>query len=169
MRMMAAHWLQKTVACIFITAIILPFTQFRSVFSEERTCRITLQNVRGTKISLNAEIANNEFRRRKGLMFRKTLPVNEGMLFVFEYDQKLSFWMKNTYIPLSIAFIDAGGFIREIYDMAPLHENIIYSSKNFVRYALEVNKGWFAGNNIVPGCRVFFHGCIGKSDSHFKR
>lgn len=159
---MAVHWYRKTVICIFIVVIIQSFAELGKVASEEQTCRISLQNAKGAKIYLNAEIANNEFRRRKGLMFRKNLPLNEGMLFVFEYDQKLSFWMKNTYIPLSIAFIDGGGFIREIYDMAPLNENIIYTSKYSVRYALEVNKGWFARNNIQPGCRVFFNGCLGK-------
>ncbi len=162
MRMMAAHRFLKTAVSIFIALIILSFVQLQSIASKERTCRIALQNTKGNAVYLNVEIADNEFRRRKGLMFRKSLPSNEGMLFVFEYDQKLSFWMKNTYIPLSVAFIDASGIIREVYDMVPLNEHIIYSSKHSVRYALEVNKGWFDGNNIAPGCRVFFHGCIGK-------
>lgn len=162
MRIRAAHGFRKTAVCILIALVILPIARYRSGFTEERTCRIALQNIKGNKIYLNAEIADNEFRRRKGLMFRKSLPANEGMLFVFEYSQKLSFWMKNTYIPLSIAFIDSEGFIKEIYDMAPLNEHLIYTSNHPVRYALEVNKGWFAGNNIAPGCRVFFHGCLGK-------
>ncbi len=162
MRMMAAHGFRITAACIFIALIILSFVQLQSIVAKERTCRIALQNVKGKTVYLNIEIADNEFRRRKGLMFRKSLPANEGMLFVFEYDQKLSFWMKNTYIPLSVAFIDASGIIRELYDMVPLNEHIIYSSKHSVRYALEVNKGWFAKHHIAQGCRVFFHGCLGK-------
>lgn len=159
---MTAHEFRKTAAGILAAIALFLFSQYRETLSNERTCRIALQNVQGKKIYLDAEIAKSEFKRRKGLMFRESLPQNEGMLFVFDFDQKLSFWMKNTYIPLSIAFIDAGGYVREIYDMAPLNEKIIYTSTHSVRYALEVNRGWFAKNHIAPGCRIFFHGCLGK-------
>ncbi len=102
---------------------------------------------------LNVEIANNQTLRSRGLMFRKELPTNEGMLFIFDYEQYLSFWMKNTYIPLSIAFIDENGVIFDIFDMKPLDETPIKSTKKGL-YALEMNKGWFKRNNIIPGHRM---------------
>ncbi len=102
---------------------------------------------------LNIEIAETETDRTTGLMNRKSLDKESGMLFVFESDRKLSFWMKNTYIPLSIAFISSDGIIKEIRDMAPLSlESIV--SKNNVRYALEVNKGYFQEKNISAGDKV---------------
>jgi hypothetical protein len=67
--------------------------------------------------------------------------------------------MKNTKIPLSIAYIDASGTIRELYDMKPLDISITYPSKHPVRYALEVNKGWFKKNKIHIGSKIFFNNC----------
>ena len=75
------------------------------------------------------------------------------MIFIFEQDQILSFWMKNTPTPLSIAFIDYSGKIRDIFDMKPFSLDTIVSTVS-VRYALEVPKGWFAKNNIKPGDMV---------------
>ena len=98
---------------------------------------------------IKAEIARTAEERSQGLMFRKKLPEGEGMLFIFEYDHVLSFWMKNTYIPLSIAFISSSGRITEIMDMYPHDTNSVLSSRS-VRYALEAPQGWFsrAGVNI---------------------
>ncbi|MCL2293386.1 MAG: DUF192 domain-containing protein [Spirochaetes bacterium] len=102
---------------------------------------------------LNVEIAETERARRTGLMHRKTLDWDSGMLFVFETDRRLSFWMKNTYIPLSIAFISSDGIIREIQDMTP-HSLEPVVSRNFVRFALEVNQGYFEASGIRVGDRV---------------
>ena len=88
-----------------------------------------------------------------GLMFRKRLAENQGMLFVFEEDSRLSFWMKDTELPLSIAFIASDGTIREIRDMKPLSLNSVQSSRN-ARYALEVNQGWFSNRGIAAGDKV---------------
>jgi len=93
--------------------------------------------------AVKAEIARTQDERSKGLMYRKTLPDGEGMLFIFERDQVLSFWMKNTLVPLSIAFIASDGRIIDIRDMYPHDENSVYSSRS-VRYALEVPQGWFS-------------------------
>ncbi|TVQ24817.1 MAG: DUF192 domain-containing protein [Spirochaetaceae bacterium] len=99
------------------------------------------------------EIADTDDSRRLGLMHRESLPEGQGMLFVFEQDQRLSFWMKNTHIPLSIAYISSDGIIREIHDMTPLSLDAIRSSRS-VRYALEVNQGAFEAAGIEPGDRV---------------
>ena len=96
------------------------------------------------------EIANDSIKRECGLMDRKSMGKNNGMLFKFPYARKLSFWMKNTYIPLDIAYIDENGKILQIEQMSPLNTRAIVSNHE-CRYALEVNKGWFKDNGIKVG------------------
>jgi uncharacterized membrane protein (UPF0127 family) len=100
-----------------------------------------------------AEVAATEESRTTGLMYRFSLKPDGGMLFVFGNPQPLAFWMKNTYVPLSIAFIDAEGRIVNIEDMAPRTEDT-HSSRGLALYALEMKKGWFGANGIGPGDRV---------------
>jgi uncharacterized protein len=97
------------------------------------------------------EIVRTPQERARGLMYRDSLPENQGMLFVFETEQRSSFWMKNTCIPLSVAFIDRNGKILEIRSMKPFDETPIVSQSNQVLYALETNLGWFADHKIKPG------------------
>ncbi|MFW6387736.1 MAG: DUF192 domain-containing protein [bacterium] len=99
------------------------------------------------------EIADTEETRSQGLMHRDELPENHGMLFVFDRDQRMSFWMKNTSIPLSIAYISSDGVIREIHDMEPHDLDSVRSSRS-ARYALEVNQGAFERNGIEVGDQV---------------
>jgi uncharacterized membrane protein (UPF0127 family) len=93
-------------------------------------------------------------------MHRRNLPDGEGMLFVFERDQILSFWMKNTFIPLSIAFIASDGRIIDIRDMEPQSLSAVKSTRS-VRYALEVPQGWFTRQGIREGDRIIL-GTVGK-------
>ena len=102
---------------------------------------------------LTAEVAATEPARTTGLMHRRMLPENRGMLFVFAAAAPQSFWMKNTYVPLSIAFLDESGTIINIEDMKPLTTDP-HSSTRPARYALEMNQGWFAKRGIKPGARV---------------
>ncbi len=102
---------------------------------------------------LRVEIADEREEHIAGLMFRRRLAENQGMLFVYEKESKLSFWMKDTVLPLSIAFIASDGTIREIRDMKPLSLNPVQSGK-YVRYALEVNQGWFTSRGIRAGDKV---------------
>ena len=104
-------------------------------------------------ITVNAEIAKTPEERNFGFMERKKIPDGTGMIFIFENDQQLSFWMKNTPHPLSIAYIDSKGTIREIYDMKPYSLSSIQSTVS-VRYALEVPQGWFEKNGITPGATI---------------
>ena len=113
---------------------------------------------------LFVELANNPLKREQGLMGRKKLAKNHGMLFDFRHATRLSFWMQNTYIPLDIAFIDEDGFVTEIQTMTPLCTKAI-TSRNRCRYALEVNKGWFDNNNVVEGAKVLGFGIHGQ-DKH---
>jgi uncharacterized protein len=102
---------------------------------------------------LTAEVAATDAQRMQGLMHRRMLPENRGMLFVFSYSAPQSFWMMNTYIPLSIAFIDENGAIVSIADMKPLTTDSHASAKP-AKYALEMNQGWFAKRGIKAGAKV---------------
>lgn len=110
------------------------------------------------KKSVSVEIADTNENRAKGLMRRKSLAENHGMFFVFDRQQILSFWMKNTFIPLSIAFINANCVIVDIQKMNPqsvlLKNTPNYTSKNPAKYALEVNQGWFLKNKIQIGNKI---------------
>jgi uncharacterized membrane protein (UPF0127 family) len=102
---------------------------------------------------LVAETAATTATRTVGLMQRFSLKPDHGMLFVFDAPQPLAFWMKNTFVPLSIAFIGADGRILNIEDMAPRTETT-HPSLGLALYALEMKKGWFAERDIVAGDRV---------------
>ena len=111
---------------------------------------------------IDVDLALDPESRRKGLMFRQILGENHGMLFVETEDRTMDFWMKNTVIPLSIAFIRKDGRITDIYEMpveAPGTENALhtrYPSSEPVCYALEVNHGWFKLRGIKVGDQVRF-------------
>lgn len=100
-----------------------------------------------------AEVAANEAARQQGLMFRQSMGSNEGMLFVFERPAGVCMWMKDTPLPLSVAFIDQEGKIVNIEDMQP-HTTDSHCAKKLIRYALEMNQGWFKQKNIKPGTTV---------------
>ena len=102
---------------------------------------------------LTAEVAATDNTRTTGLMHRRMMPENRGMLFVFRHAAPQSFWMMNTYIPLSIAFIDERGTIVNITDMKPLTTDPHPSAKP-AKYALEMNRGWFAKRGIKAGASI---------------
>jgi len=113
----------------------------------------------GLRATLQVEIVASIETRSRGLMFRKSLPEDAGMLFVFEVDGRWGFWMKNTLIPLSIGFIDSRWRLLEVMDMqvAPDPSNgpfTIYEPSSPYRYALEVNQGYFKRKGIAPGART---------------
>lgn len=102
---------------------------------------------------IKAELANDGVTRMRGLMMRERLGPNEGMLFVFEQKAVHCFWMKNTLIPLSIAFVDDDGTIANVLDMKP-HDESSHCPVRPVRYALEMEQGWFARRGIQAGTRL---------------
>jgi uncharacterized membrane protein (UPF0127 family) len=114
---------------------------------------LTVLKSDGKRVSLQAEIAATDTERSKGLMFRTELKDGQGMLFVFDRDQHLSFWMKNTLVPLSVAYIDNDGKILEIHDMTPESLSPV-DSDHAARYALEVPQGWFSRMALEPGDRL---------------
>jgi len=115
-----------------------------------KTTVLSIERTGSTPVEITVEIARTEDEKAQGLMHRKKLPDGEGMIFVYERDQQMSFWMKNTVIPLSIAFIAADGRIIEIKDMQPLDLSSVKSSRS-VRYALETPQGWFGRAGVQAG------------------
>ena len=157
------HWAEKNFLATFnnmrgysrgrsiLFPLIIFLTCLLSCAGQERFEKkeITIQSRAGAVI-INAEIARTTAQHQQGLMYRRELKDGYGMLFIFERDEFLSFWMKNTLIPLSIAYIASDGRILEIYDMAPENLNPVRSSRS-VRYALEVPQGWFSRAGLGPG------------------
>ena len=135
---------------IFPLLIIL--MNFTSCSSQDQMEQIQI-SIKDTVLSV--EIADTEELREKGLMYRSGLDKKAGMLFIFEKEKKVSFWMKNTEIPLSVAYINKKGVIREIHDLTPFSLNPVFSSYS-VLYVLEVNQGFFRENGIVTGDRISF-------------
>lgn len=102
---------------------------------------------------IQAEVARTPLERQIGLMHRPSLPVNRGMLFVFEVPATQCFWMKDTLVPLSAAFLQDDGTIVNVVDMQPRSEESHCSARP-VRYVLEMNQGWFAKRGFKPGSRI---------------
>ena len=102
------------------------------------------------KILPNLDVVSEYKDRQKGLMFKRYIPEDYGMFFIWDRKKVQCMWMKNTYIPLSVAYIDKSGEIMNIYDMVPLSKTSVCSKKP-VLYALEVNQGWFNRNDINVG------------------
>jgi uncharacterized membrane protein (UPF0127 family) len=102
---------------------------------------------------IQAEVAARDPDRMQGLMHRRSMPANHGMLFVFAQAARHCMWMRNTLLPLSVAFLDDEGRILNIEDMQPQTEDNHCAAKA-ARYALEMNLGWFAGKGIKPGTRI---------------
>jgi uncharacterized membrane protein (UPF0127 family) len=102
---------------------------------------------------IEAEVAGDPNSRARGLMHRKSMPANQGMLFVFDQAARHCMWMRNTFLPLSVAFLDDEGKILNIEDMVPQTEDS-HCAAAPARYALEVNRGYFAAKGIAPGQRI---------------
>lgn len=119
------------------------------------TTTVTLVPSGGAEpVEVEAEVADDRTERARGLMERTALAEDSGMLFVFEREQPLSFWMRNTLIPLSIAYIAADGRIVDIEDMEPLDDETKHPSAEPAQYALEVNQGFFEERGIEVGDTV---------------
>ena len=128
----------------------LAVTAFAVTTARAQMLEIPL-TIAGHKVT--AEVADTEETRMQGLMHRRILPENRGMLFVFREVTHHAMWMMNTYIPLSVAFLDERGVIINIEDMKP-HTQDTHPAAKPAKYALEVNQGWFAKRGIRAGARI---------------
>ena len=134
-------------AFMFISTI---FVLFSCGQKKLETKDLTIKKASGESVVVKTELARTETEQAYGFMNRKNIPDGTGMLFIFKDDRIASFWMKNTPTPLSIAYIDYSGKIKDIFDMTPFSLATIVST-GYVRYALEVPQGWFSKNGIKVG------------------
>jgi len=142
---------RRSARAFLCLALILANAGFAACSTKKlRTAVLPIERAGGVPVEVTVEIAATDDERALGLMHRRELPDGTGMLFVFDRDQQLSFWMKDTLIPLSIAFIASDGRIIEIRDMQPQDLSAVRSSRS-VRYALEVPQGWFNRAGVQPG------------------
>jgi len=114
----------------------------------------TLFDVRVGEATVSVVLALTGPEQQKGLMYRGSLPINRGMLFIYKRPARMGFWMKNTSIPLSIGFFNAQGVLREIHPLHPNDLTTVESDSNQIQYALEVNRGWFQDNKIHIGDKI---------------
>tara|TARA_Y100001960_G_scaffold224383_1_gene234889 strand:+ start:2894 stop:3328 length:435 start_codon:yes stop_codon:yes gene_type:complete len=132
---------------LFVLFILLSF------LSLSANAEMPIIQLKISDYNISAEVAYKKEYRIKGLMYRNSIDINSGMLFVFPEINHHSMWMANTYIPLSIAFLDQNGIIINIIDMEPLTRTK-YSATNKAKYALEMNLGWFSSRNIQTGRKI---------------
>jgi uncharacterized protein len=102
---------------------------------------------------IDSQVAQSPEQRQIGLMWRKSMPTNEGMLFIFDQPSQQCFWMKNTFLPLTAAFVADDGTIVNMADMKP-QTTEPHCSKQPVRYVLEMNQGWFAKKGLKAGAKL---------------
>ena len=135
-----SYWLRASRSVTWTQPDVVTFT----------VARVEVVSQNGVVLSLSVELADTAERRARGLMFRQSLDDEAGMLFLFPSETRSGFWMQNTPVPLSIAFIDEAGVIREIQEMAPLTTEL-HAPAEAYRWALEVNQGWFAEKGVGVG------------------
>lgn len=145
--------IKKLTALIIILILSCPL--FANVLSfAKKTISI------GNK-KITVEVAQTNEEHQQGLMFRKNLSANTGMLFIFEDSEIRSFWMKNTFIALSIGYFNSNKKLIEIFEMDPVKSEMetpkVYPSTQPAMYALEMPRGWFKKNNIKVGDQLQFH------------
>lgn len=146
----------------FVSLFLLVGFQLQFAHADSAQPKFEKRKIQLAGKTLTVEMADSDQLRSHGLMHRKSLPAEEGMLFVFDNEQSLSFWMKNTLIPLSIGYFNREKKLIDIHEMVPAvmmaTEPVLYSSKEPGMYALEMNKGWFAKNKIKLGSSFSFVG-----------
>ncbi len=147
------------IAAIALVAGLALATPARAAATFKHGTLIIVQDK--VRVTLNVEVADTPESRAQGLMNRTSLPENAGMLFVFESTERWSFWMKNTLIPLSLAFVDEQWEIVDIQDMAVAKDPEngpfeFYSAAKPARYALEVSQGFFRRKGVGVGAKVTF-------------
>jgi hypothetical protein len=134
---------------------LLALSVLSTTFAQAQEPQTQLQRIKlsAGMYQIDAQVAQTPEQREIGLMFRKEMPQLEGMIFVFEQPATQCFWMKNTLLPLTAAFVADDGRIVNLADMQPMTENS-HCSEELVRFVLEMNQGWFARKNIKKGAKL---------------
>lgn len=140
---------------MMILALLVSFAHALPAVNDPTIVKLKTEKITVGGQKVTAEIADDDASRERGLMHRTKLPENEGMLFVFDQPQPLSFWMKNTLIPLNIGYFDEDGKLLQTYEMVPAvmgeAHPMTYPCRAPAKYALEMNKGWFTKHHLQPG------------------
>lgn len=134
-------------------ALLLLSTSLSFAHAQEPQSNLPRVRITAGMYQIDAQVAKTAEQRQTGLMFRKEMPQGEGMIFVFEQPATQCFWMKNTLIPLTAAFVADDGRIVNLADMKPKTEDS-HCSKEPVRFVLEMNQGWFERKNIKAGTKL---------------
>lgn len=145
MRFCLSRFIRRRLLPLFLFFVVLPGAVAQTVFP---TTTLSAGLFR-----IEAEVAATFAQRAQGLMFRSSLKPQSGMLFIFDEKDTHCMWMKNTLIALSVAFLDDEGYIVNIEDMQPQTDDN-HCAQHPVRYALEMNKGWFSQKGLGPGTRI---------------
>jgi len=141
--------IRSSTILLLLSLVILPLP----VRAQAQPKQPTLQLKIG-KETVRAEVVTTPTTMQRGLMFREELGTNEGMLFVYNGPQQVSFWMRNTSLPLSVAYIDSQGIIVEIHSLEPLNEVPVESKSDQIHFALEMNRDWFDSRGFKPGTKI---------------
>ena len=155
MPMPAAGYLPVPILLFALSALLL-FLPVVDSQAQDTGATPRFRTIWVEKTALRVEVADTLEKQERGLMFRNSLPENEGMLFVYREPIEMSFWMRNTLIPLDIAFVGADGVILNIHQARPLDESVLYRSAGAAKYVIETNQGWFSRHGIRPGGKVRF-------------
>jgi uncharacterized membrane protein (UPF0127 family) len=139
---------KRLTVLLALAAALLAPTHAQQPQTDLRRVRLT-----AGMYQIDAQIAETPVQRQIGLMFRKEMPQNEGMIFVFEQPATQCFWMRNTLLPLTAAFVTDDGRIVNLADMKPQTDDS-HCSEEPVRFVLEMNQGWFAHKNIKKGAKL---------------
>jgi len=142
-----ARWPRRLAACALLLASLAVGAQ------DSAQPRLPTVELTAGMHRIQAEVARTPAQQMIGLMHRRAMAPNDGMLFVYDTPQTHCFWMRNTLLPLTIAFVDDEGRIVNLADMQPLTENSHCAARP-VRFALEMNQGWFAKRGLKPGSRL---------------
>ena len=152
-RQLALSFAAPALACAVALAALPAAAQKQAVPQGEPQMNLQRTELSAGMHRIHAQVALSPREKEIGLMFRKEMPAGEGMLFVFDRPGVQCFWMKNTLLPLTAAFVDDDGTIVNLADMQPLSEDS-HCSRKPVRYVLEMNQGWFKQKGITDGMKL---------------
>lgn len=146
--MLQAHFLRAIALFLFIASGVVPLP------AQEAARTLPVIEIKAGAATIHVEVARTDSEKALGLMHRSRMADNDGMIFILDGKSHANFWMKDTALPLSIAFLDAQGTILEIADMQPFSTTTVSSASDHVAFALEMNQHWFALNRVKAGDKL---------------